>query len=259
MKQETNGKKPLVLIAEDQIVNQKVYSVLLDKFGYDYILANDGQDALNKVQEREPSLVFMDIQMPGMNGFEAAKNLRQRGFKKPIIAVTASEHPDEIKACLDAGMDEVLNKPLKRASLESILQRWIGPTGGNPTAPAQEESGDLMPDAIFDAREMLDTFMNDAEIALPLLSRFIERTRTQLESIPLLLKEGDWKDAHREAHTIRGAALTMGGKELGKAAARLELACKNTDQDGMDAAYPPLCEAFLGFKKAAEEFIRLRG
>jgi HPt (histidine-containing phosphotransfer) domain-containing protein len=111
----------------------------------------------------------------------------------------------------------------------------------------------------FDAAGMLDAFMGDEEMALPLLIRFIERTQSQLDGIPGLEKAEDWEGARREAHMIKGAAYTMGGKDLGKAAERLELAFKNMDRGEMKAAYPPVQEAFVRFKTEAEEFIRISG
>jgi len=115
-----------------------------------------------------------------------------------------------------------------------------------------------MPPPAFNAGELLTTFMNDEATVLPLIDRFIERTQAQLSVIPLLEKAADWESARRESHMIRGAAPTMGGAELGRAAARLELAHKNMDRREMKAAYPPLLEAFERYKKEAETFTRAR-
>ena len=261
MEETKKKEKPLILIAEDHLVNQKVFSLLLDKLGYDYIIANNGEEALEKFKNTEPSLVFMDMLMPKMNGCEAAKIMREQGYSKPIIAVTANDLPEEINTCIEAGMNEVLVKPIKRSSVEKILEKWLGKADekpSNPTSIPKEGTDTQKIISVFDEVGMLDTFMNDVEATLPLLSRFIDRTKLQLENIPLLFKNGDFESAFRDAHTIKGAAFTMGGMELGKAASRLEFACRNTDKNEAEAAYPPLCEAFIAYKKAAEDFIHSR-
>jgi HPt (histidine-containing phosphotransfer) domain-containing protein len=109
---------------------------------------------------------------------------------------------------------------------------------------------------IFNLKELRESFMNNDEIACSLLLRFIERTSRQIEDIISLRKAGDWETARREAHTIKGASLTLGGRELGNAAGRLELAFKNVDHSEMEAAYNPVKEAFDRFKICAEDFIK---
>lgn len=258
MKNETDPseKKLLVLITEDQPVNQKLLSMILEKLGYDSITADDGEDALEKAENNDPALILMDIQMPKMNGYEAAKILRSRGFKMPIIAATASTLEDEYKNCLDAGMNDVLIKPFKKADIEKILGKWIN--SGQTAAPA-EAPLPFPKSSAFNASEMLDTFMNDEEAVLPLLARFIKRTQDQLNGFSALEENPDWENSRREAHMIKGAAFTMGGSDLGKTAAILEQICKNKEKDKVQTAHTDVCKAFDSFRKEAEEFLRSRG
>jgi HPt (histidine-containing phosphotransfer) domain-containing protein len=95
----------------------------------------------------------------------------------------------------------------------------------------------------------METFMDNADIIRSLLIRFIERTREQIaDDIPRSMEAGNWEDARREAHTIKGSALTLAAGELGQAAARLELAFKNVDEAEMNAARPLLEDAFTRFE-----------
>ena len=276
-----------VLIAEDHPVNQKLFSMIMDKLGYSSILADDGQDALEKIAAHKVALVFMDIQMPRMNGYEASENLRKRGFKKPIIAVTASALSDEREHCLRAGIDDVLVKPFKRADIAQMLEKWLNSSRDTPNPPPipveepdiipspniEPESGNaaipakgpeivtsVQPDqnAVFDNEAVLDTFLDNREMVATLLPRFIERTQVQLNNIPDLQKAGNLEECRIEAHTIKGAAFTMSGTELGKAAARLELAYKNNVENEFETAYTLVKEAFDRFKEKAEEFLRSR-
>jgi CheY-like chemotaxis protein/HPt (histidine-containing phosphotransfer) domain-containing protein len=287
--------KPTVLIAEDHPVNQKLFAMIMDKLGYPAILADDGLDAMEKALANDVALIFMDIQMPRMNGYEATENLRKKGFKKPIIAVTASAFADEREHCLSIGIDDILIKPFKRPDIEKILLKWISagqnervnpedvlPEGFleeadiihhsqsraevfgsvedsgssetiNRTGPQTTAAG---PAAVFDSAELLDTFMGNSEMALSLLTHFIERTGAQIDAIPGLREKDDMDTARREAHTIKGAAYTMTGKELGRTAARLEAAFKNRDKAEMEAGFLPRKEAFARFRKEAEDFLK---
>ena len=117
--------KPLALVVEDNPVNQKLFSMILEKLGYPLLIADDGVECLKKTLAHSISFVFMDIQMPRMNGYETIKLLRKAGFAKPVIAVTASNKSEDWDACLEAGFDDVLFKPFKRQDLEKLLQRWV--------------------------------------------------------------------------------------------------------------------------------------
>jgi signal transduction histidine kinase/DNA-binding response OmpR family regulator/HPt (histidine-containing phosphotransfer) domain-containing protein len=267
--------KPLILIVEDHPVNQQLFSMFMDKLGYPVILADDGFEALEKAAANPTALIFMDIQMPRMNGYEATEILRDRGFRRPIIAVTASALTDEQERCGRVGFDDILIKPFKRPDLEKMLEKWISVRQDGPAWAAAETAPPDILEApgpspaslppgepagsseIFDTADLMETFMNDEEAAKTLLLHFIERTESQIAAVPGCIEQGDWESARREAHTVKGSALTMGGRELGKAAARLELACKNQEQPEAAAALPLVREAFARFKTAAEGYLRL--
>jgi CheY-like chemotaxis protein len=138
--------KPLILIAEDHPVNQKLFSIILKKLGYPSILADDGLDVLEKASAHAVDLIFMDIQMPRMNGYEAAAQLRRQGFTKPIIAVTAGAIADEWDRCRKAGINDILLKPCKQPGVEAMFLKWLAvprprrspahPHRGAPAPPA---------------------------------------------------------------------------------------------------------------------------
>jgi HPt (histidine-containing phosphotransfer) domain-containing protein len=111
---------------------------------------------------------------------------------------------------------------------------------------------------IFSAAEVLDTFLGNEEMAVSLLDHFLERTQGQIETFPALLAAADWETARREAHTIKGAVLTLSGGELGKAAARLERACKDREEPETEAAYQEVQAAFARFRDEAGKFLEAR-
>jgi CheY-like chemotaxis protein/HPt (histidine-containing phosphotransfer) domain-containing protein len=250
-----NGTGSVILIADDEPVNQRVFSLILKKLGYDSIIAGDGVDALEKARTVETALAFLDIMIPKMGGFEAARNLRGCGYKKPIIAVTATPLPDDEENCKKSGINDVLVKPITLPEIQGMLEKWIAAKTELPQKQRERSSVHASGQAAFNAKEMLYAFMNEEETVLPLLSRFIERTCRQLENFPVLKSSGNWADARHDAHIIKGTASSMGGRELGKAAGILELACINASAEEAETAYPLVLEAFEKFKIEAEEFI----
>ena len=257
---EAEAEKPLILVVEDHPVNQKLFSIILEKLKYPVVLADDGIDALEKIALYPASLIFMDIQMPRMNGYEAVDRLRRQGFRKPIIAVTASALPDERERCMSVGFDDILIKPFKRQDVEKMLRVW--PPGKSlsavpvSTALSPPEAYPLSEDQVFNPAEIKDAFLNNGEMIHSLLIRFIDRTREQIAvDIPCGMTAENWEEVRREAHTIKGSALTLTAKELGQTAARLELAFKDLDHDEMNAAFPLLAAAFTRFEAAARRYL----
>lgn len=256
-----------LLVVEDHPVNQKLFSLVLDKLGYDSVIANDGVEALDAAREAAFDLVFMDIQMPRMNGYEAAAKLREMGFKKPIIAVTASALADERERCLAAGMNDILVKPYKRPDIEFMLGKW--------TAEGSDEDGeeiseleaaddpepiellevleDSDPPIRFD--ELLENFLGKKEVVASLLEKYIERTRGQLLRMAATLAAGDWETLRLEAHTIKGSALNLAADELSALAASAETAAKQQDASAAKPVLAALGPAFDRFVAAARDFI----
>jgi signal transduction histidine kinase/CheY-like chemotaxis protein len=125
LSEEVSLRGRRVLVAEDNPINQKLMVRLLEKFGCTVFLAGDGNEALAQAGSIQPEIVLMDLQMPGLDGREAARALRQRGFAAPIVALTASTLAEEIAACRQAGMDDFLGKPVQPALLRDTLSRWL--------------------------------------------------------------------------------------------------------------------------------------
>ena len=281
-----NGVNALILIVEDHPVNQKLFAMIVERLGYRIALSMDGLDALDKAEACNPDIVFMDIQMPRMNGYEAATELRKRNFTNPIIAITASIFGDEKDKYSKSGINDILLKPFKQSDIQQMIRKWLpekpeatleplpAVIAADTVAAAHNvtvadtvfakkeaalepvENSAASENEIFNLQDLRESFMDNDEIARSLLQRFLDRTGGQIDEIPSIQEKEDWESARREAHTIKGAALIMGGRELGKAASRLELAYKNRDHAEMKIAYEPIREAFIRFKNAAEKYIQ---
>jgi CheY-like chemotaxis protein len=120
-------RSPLrILLAEDNVVNQRVASVILGKFGYDADVVGNGREALEAMARASYDLVLMDVQMPELDGLEATRRIRAtpaRAHRPSIIAMTANARQEDVQECLAAGMDGVLTKPVSVADLRVLLQK----------------------------------------------------------------------------------------------------------------------------------------
>ena len=124
---ETTAEAPLILVVEDNLTNQKITCKLLTKLGYRSAVAVDGQEALHKLAE-EPqafALILMDCRMPVMDGWQATAVIREQGNIIPIVALTANDSEEDRDACLVAGMDEFLAKPINKDKLHAVLQHFL--------------------------------------------------------------------------------------------------------------------------------------
>lgn len=122
-----------VLVAEDNAVNQLLAVTLLKKLGFRVDTAVNGSEAVDRVQAGAYAMVFMDCQMPSMDGFEATRLIRASGFRMPIVAVTANSTSSDRSQCTAAGMDDFIAKPLRIAELQRVVTRWLWAAPDNNT------------------------------------------------------------------------------------------------------------------------------
>ncbi|MDB5012668.1 MAG: response regulator, partial [Daejeonella sp.] len=113
-----------ILLAEDNLINQKLAIRILNKLGYEPDLANNGREAIDKLNLKDYDLILMDILMPEMDGLEATKMIRSSSSHQPqIVAMTANAMPEDREACLNAGMDDYITKPIKFEILMEVLKK----------------------------------------------------------------------------------------------------------------------------------------
>ena len=139
----SSGPRPRVLLGEDNPVNQIVAANLLEELGCEVIPAASGREVIEAFQRARPDLVLMDCQMPELDGYAAAAEIRRLengGGRVPIVALTAHAFAVERERCLDAGMDDVVTKPIESDSLSRALGRWLANSTA-PTSPRAIASG----------------------------------------------------------------------------------------------------------------------
>ncbi|MGY4879375.1 response regulator [Vreelandella aquamarina] len=114
-----------ILLVEDDVLNQMIASRLLDRLGHQVRIANNGQEALDELETYDFDLILMDMQMPVMDGIEATRRLRSNGNTLPVLAFTANTSADDHRLCLEAGMQDVLIKPVQLESLNRMLEHFL--------------------------------------------------------------------------------------------------------------------------------------
>lgn len=140
MNTETMPESDLrILVVEDNTVNQKLLTRLLQKLGHASQVAENGQEALSVFENQAFDLILMDIQMPVMDGFEATLALRrtERGKRVPIVAVTANATLEARQRAFEVGMDDYTNKPITLMKLREIIRGWGLPRPGSEDAAGQ--------------------------------------------------------------------------------------------------------------------------
>ncbi|MCU0610402.1 MAG: response regulator, partial [Candidatus Eisenbacteria bacterium] len=237
-----------ILVAEDNATSQRVASAILKKLGCRVDVAASGQEALRALEAAPYDLVLMDCQMPEMDGYEASRLIRDpssrvRRHDIPIIAMTAYAMESDRQRCLQAGMDDYLAKPVTPGALRAVVERWAaraerGAPAGVPPPPNN-------PALVFDKAGLMERTMDDATLARELAAMFLDDAPRRISSLRDALNRSDLGAAARIAHTLRGAAGSVGAASIVATATRIEHAC--TAGDGRRAgSLVAAAEAQLG-------------
>ncbi|HEU0225666.1 MAG TPA: response regulator [Steroidobacteraceae bacterium] len=247
-----------VLLVEDNPVNQRVAQLFLERAGCDVLLANDGSEAIARLEEQRVDLVLMDVQMPVMDGLEATRRLRAAGRSLPIVGLTANAMPEQVAECREAGMDEVIAKPLERERLEAVLEKFAPPvgtrTGRHVVRPAAPERTMADKPEISLAR-FHEATMGDAALAKGLVETFVASMAKCLRDLEAGLASGDRELMHRSAHTIVGASANLGAGRLEVVAIQAEAAAKRGDLAAVRDLLPSLQKRFAAASSALEMLV----
>lgn len=217
-----------VLVAEDNPVSQQVARRMLESLGCTVDIAGTGAEVLAAAEVRPYDLIFMDCQMPYIDGYEATDQLRERerGRRRtPVIALTASAMKGDAERCLEAGMDDYLTKPVRIADFRAALARWL------PAPADQQERADQQEPAV-DLGELADMTDDDDEQAALLVDLFVNTAETQLDSLRAATAAGDIEAVGQLAHALRGGALSLGAGPLGAHSEALENAARRSAHAG---------------------------
>jgi CheY-like chemotaxis protein/HPt (histidine-containing phosphotransfer) domain-containing protein len=258
-----------ILVAEDVKTNQMLTTSLLNKLGLEVTIASDGIEAVEKAFANKYDLIFMDIQMPNLDGYEAVAILRKEGVKTPIVAMTAHAMKGDAQKCIDAGCDDYLSKPIDRFLLAEKIKKYLShkaqvlntdegslpiPTETEPAQSQTEEFSESNSDAnhqelisevddIINWQQLIERF-GDAALIEEILPAYLEDSRAHFAKLSEAMEKGDSKEIKFHAHAIKGAGRNLSVKQLTDIAANLEHSCSEGDMERVTGFFNELKPEF---------------
>jgi PAS domain S-box-containing protein len=227
-----------ILLAEDNLVNQKVARATLEKLGFEVEVASDGIQAVNAWKSGRFDLILMDCQMPNLDGYSATREIRrlETGERRtPIIALTAHAMKGDDAKCRAAGMDDYLTKPLDRLKLLAALELHLHDDLKRSRC-APKRTRDAIPmttNTPVDWSALLEATDNDAQMTRELVELFVASGDQALAAIAAAVASGDHKTIKDHAHAIKGASANMYAGATNAAAGRLEEAARVGQKDDL--------------------------
>ncbi len=230
-----------ILLVEDNEINRLLASKLFNRIGYQIDSVNDGSDAVVAVGKSKYDVVFMDIQMNGMDGFEATKQIRMKyGQLGPvIIAMTAFASPEDRKACLDAGMDDYVSKPITIDDLERMLVKWVKNPNPEVTIKTTVKVASPLPNSsenldLATVKRLVDIGKaSDKNFTAQLLEMFALQVPKLIATINDSLNKNDLDTVWKSAHKLKGTCLNIGAVRLSALCKEMEAKGRNKDSSGL--------------------------
>jgi signal transduction histidine kinase/CheY-like chemotaxis protein len=207
---ESRSAKGKVLVAEDHPVNRLVAASELEEFGLEVQLADNGEEAFSLACKHDYAIIFMDCQMPVMDGYTATRMIRKKGNKVPIVAMTANALEGERERCLQAGMDDYISKPFETSDLERVITRWL--------------TSEPSPDELLNETSLRNRF-NEKNLQ-KLLHTFVDDVPNSVGSVNKAFEKEDFSEMARCAHAFKGACSMLFATRLAATMSAIEAAAR---------------------------------
>ncbi|MBF0477296.1 MAG: response regulator, partial [Deltaproteobacteria bacterium] len=248
---ENLKRKIRILLAEDNITNQKVAIRYIEKMGYRVDAVANGKEAVETLKTIPYDLVLMDVQMPELDGYEATKMIRNNDVpvldhQIPIIAMTANAMKGDREKCLEAGMDDYVSKPIMPADLAQVIDRWISAEPAVEDKQTVEKEDELK--VSLDRSILVDRFDGDEEFYAEILDVFLQDGAEEIAALEKAVAKSDAQLIRELGHKLKGASGNVAAMRLQDLAFKMEQAGKAGLIDN----------ALETFKKIQEEFELLK-
>ncbi|MEW6673277.1 MAG: response regulator [Thermodesulfobacteriota bacterium] len=240
-----------ILVAEDTPFNQKFIQRLLNRWGHQAIIVENGIKAVEAVTRQSFDIILMDVQMPKMDGFEATAEIRKlearSGMRIPIIAMTAHAMKGDRERCLAAGMDDYISKPISSDALQNMIAELV-PAATDVPQPSAVQTPQEIPMTI-DKKALLNAFDNDWVFFREAVDMFLNDYPSMVSSIEAAVKANDAKELRMTAHALKGMVGNFQAKTTAQAALKLEEMGRNQDFNGVENALEKLIAEMKDLKE----------
>ena len=248
-----------ILVVDDNTVNQKVASVMLQRYGCMVDVAANGIEACNMVNMLPYDLVLMDCQMPEMDGYQASQAIRKREAEQrvlrriPIIALTANAMEGNAEKCLAAGMDAYLSKPIRPEALYDTLLQHLSRSDPPTAVPSSWHKARTPTDLYAGFKEMHDIL---GESYAELAQLYLTEAPIKVKQLTEAMTQGNLDATHSIAHHLKGSSLSLGATDLAELLAVLEAAGKAGDQGTISLNSPKLMSVFAQTELTMNHFLQ---
>lgn len=266
---EEERRRFRILLVEDFTINQDVVLGILNTFGFSADLAENGMEALGRLEETAYDLVFMDVQMPVMDGFEATRQIRDPNttvlnHQVPIVALTANAMAGDREKCFSVGMNDYIPKPIEPDDVYRVLSRFFPERKGDMVpGPAPAEAGRRQGKTVdtalvFDRDQLMARINHKPELFDKLVTVFLDTVPADIKQLADILDRGDLEALRSEAHKMKGYFANISANRLWLVATDLEKAALAKDADVCRAMIAALKEGFALFEKSVAETLQPR-
>jgi signal transduction histidine kinase/DNA-binding response OmpR family regulator len=251
-----------ILLAEDNKTNQQLALAILKKFGLTADAVDDGAAAVATLTTTAYDLVLMDLQMPGMDGLTATREIRASASKVlnpkiPIIALTADAMAGDRERCLEAGMNDYLTKPISIEALEKVLKRWLPEQKSTPKMPERAPTHHRRQEkVVFNPDYLMELLCGDEGKAVKIMRAFLTDFQQKIDTFTRSYQSGDLLQVTQLLHAIKGTAGNIAGERLHEIAAQLETSLERPDNVQAEQLAALIQTEFAQLKASMEPLIR---
>jgi CheY-like chemotaxis protein len=220
-----------ILLAEDDMTNQQVALIILERLGFRADAVVNGKEALKALEGTHYDLVFMDVQMPEMDGLRATRNIRHPesgvlNHQVPIIAMTAHAMKEDRDRCFEAGMNDYVSKPIEPQELIEAIERQLSGSeeSARPEVAVKTALSEKSEEEVFDRAALLDRVGGNEELLKKVIGVFMGDIPEQLEQLKQAVNDNDAALVKERAHRIKGSSANIGAQAMRELALEIEAA-----------------------------------
>jgi PAS domain S-box-containing protein len=230
-----------ILLAEDNLVNQKVAVKMLERMGYRADVVANGLEVLEALRRQRYDVVLLDVQMPEMDGLEAARRIRAAGGGPRLVGMTALAMDGDRERCLAAGMDDYVTKPVRPEELQRALEQCVA-TGTGPATVARLASASLDAEVLANLRQLQEP--DEADFVTELIDHLLADAPARIDAMDVAIRQQSASALERVAHSLKSSAANLGGAELSRLCGLVEQRAAQGNLEGLEVVVDGLHAEF---------------